>query len=515
MPFLTPPQRAFLTAVSQLAYANPFLPEWVEFERAALGDAFVAGEPVWSQHVRDPEQPRANVWHIVERLEPLAAQLQARLCEGADVHAADLLLYEDALLHLLYQRYYRHFFAASFGTAAQRGPARWRFYNDFLADWRHFFEIEGVRFPTGHDPRHTFACFRQIQCAFEQVFRDIIGSSMPAARLRASIWQSIFTHDIRRYRRTLYARMGEFATLITGPSGTGKELVARAIAQSRYVPFDDQRLTFADDCGFFPINISALSPTLVESELFGHRRGAFTGAVADRKGWLETCPELGSVFVDELGDLDPSIQVKLLRVIETRTFHPVGDTAGRQFRGKLITATNRDLAALIAKGRFREDLYYRLCSDQVVTPALAEQLADSPTVLRELVFYMARRVAGEEAETLAREVLDWVAANLPPDYGWPGNYRELEQCVKNMLIRRNYQPSRPRARGPVEQFVLDARAGRLTADELLTRYVTIVYSRTGSYEETARRLGLDRRTVKAKVDRDLLKKIGRTVRYIL
>src|ERR1022692_2972038 len=219
MPFLTPQQRSFLTAVSQLVYANPFLPERVEFERAALGDAFVAGEPVWSQHVRDPEQPRANVWRIVERLEALAGQLQARLGEGGEARPADLVLYEDAVLHLLYQRYYRHFFAAAFGpAAAQSDPARWRFYNNFLADWRHFFQIDGVRLPTGHDPRHTFACFRQIQCAFEQVFRDIIGNSMPAARLRASIWQSIFTHDIRRYRRTLYAHMGEFATLITGPS---------------------------------------------------------------------------------------------------------------------------------------------------------------------------------------------------------------------------------------------------------------------------------------------------------
>ena len=510
MAFLTPQDRAFLAAVSRLAHANPFLPERVELERAVLGDAFVAGEPVWSQQVRDPEQPRANAWAIVERLEARAGELEVRLREGTEAREADLVLYEDAVLHLLYQRYYRHFFAAAFGpSAAQSDPARWRFYNNFLADWRRFFQIEGIRLPTGHDPRHTFACFRQIQCAFEQVFRDIIGSSMPAARLRASIWQSIFTHDIRRYRRTLYARMGEFATLITGPSGTGKELVARAIAQSRYVPFDDRRLSFADDCGFFPINISALSPTLVESELFGHRRGAFTGAVADRKGWLETCPELGSVFLDELGDLDPAIQVKLLRVIETRTFHPVGDTAGRQFRGKLITATNRNLAALIAKGRFREDLYYRLCSDQVVTPALAEQLADSPAVLRELVFYMSRRVAGEEAEILAGEVLEWMAANLPPDYAWPGNYRELEQCVKNVLIRRNYQPSRQVARNPVEQFARDARAGRLSADELLIRYVTIIYSRTGSYEETARRLGIDRRTVKAKVDRGLLARLGR------
>jgi len=178
------------------------------------------------------------------------------------------------------------------------------------------------------------------------------------------VWQSIFTHDMRRYHRSLYARMGEFATLITGPSGTGKELVARAIAQSRYVPFDDRRLAFADsEPVFLPINISALSPTLVESELFGHKRGAFTGAGADRTGYLEACPELGSVFLDELGDMDPSIQVKLLRVIETRTFHPVGDTAARQFRGKLIAATHRDLSRAMAKGQFRESGDIKIVSD--------------------------------------------------------------------------------------------------------------------------------------------------------
>ena len=278
----------------------------------------------------------------------------------------DLALYEDAALQLLYQRCYPKFYEAGFGSE-QANPARWRFYNEFLADWRHCFAIDGVTLPNERDPRHTFAWFRQIQRAFEITFRDIIGSSLPAARLRGAVWQSIFTHDMRRYRRTLYARMGEFATLITGPSGTGKELVARAIAESRYVPFDDRRLAFADDgeTVFLPINISALSPTLVESELFGHKRGAFTGAVADRRGFLETCPELGSVFLDELGDMDPAIQVKLLRVIETRTFHPVGDTAARQFRGKLIAATNRDLAQAMRKGQFREDLYYRLCSDQV------------------------------------------------------------------------------------------------------------------------------------------------------
>jgi len=507
MPFLTSSQRALLQCVSRLGYANPFLPERVELERAVLGADFLEGEPVWSYRAEHPE-PRANVWRVVSRLDPLVDRLAASLRGGMSAGEADLALYEDAALQLLYQRCYSKFYEAGFGTQ-QANPARWRFYNEFLAAWRTFFAIDGLTFPNERDPGHTFACFRQIQRAFDITFRDIIGSSLPAARLRGAVWQSIFTHDMRRYRRTLYARMGEFATLITGPSGTGKELVARAIAESRYLPFDDRRLAFAGDGepAFFPINISALTPTLVESELFGHKRGAFTGAVADRRGFLETCPEPGSVFLDELGDMDPSIQVKLLRVIETRTFHPVGDTAARQFRGKLIAATNRDLAQAMRKGQFREDLYYRLCSDQVATPSLAEQLAASPGVLRELVFYMARRVAGAEGDALAAELLPWIAANLGTEYAWPGNYRELEQCVKNVLIRRNYRPAIAGAENPVEEFASQARAGGLTADELLVRYVTIVYSRTGSYEETARRLGLDRRTVKAKVNAALLARL--------
>jgi transcriptional regulator with AAA-type ATPase domain len=489
----------FLEAVSRLAYANPFLPERVELERAALGAEFVEGEPVWSYRAEHPG-PRENVWRVYRKLEPLLEGMRTRLPEN-------LILYEDAVLYLLYTRYYGSFVEAS----EKEGAGRWRFYSSFAADWKHYFGIDGVRFPSGHEPRHTFACFRQIQRAFDIVFRDIIGGSMQAARLRAAIWQSIFTHDMRRYRRTLYARMGEFATLITGPSGTGKELAARAVAESRYAAFDERRMAFANDgvASFFPINISALSPALVESELFGHRRGSFTGAVGDRRGWLETCPESGSVFLDELGEMELAIQVKLLRVIETRTFHAVGDTAGKQFRGKLITATNRDLTALMQKGQFREDLYYRLCSDQVTTPRLAEQTADSPGVLRELVQYMARRVAGAEGEELADEVMGWIEENLGGGYEWPGNYRELEQCVKNVLIRRNYRPSRVAAEDPLEQFAAEARRGELTADELLTRYCTIVYARAGSYEETARRLGLDRRTVKAKVDRELLGRIKR------
>jgi len=313
---------------------------------------------------------------------------------------------------------------------------------------------------------------------------------------------------MRRYRRILYARMGDFPTLITGPSGTGKELVARAIAAARYVPFDPERMEFADAPGesFFAINLAALSPTLIESELFGHRRGAFTGATGDRKGWLDACPEPGSVFLDELGEMELSLQVKLLRVIETRRFSAVGDTALRVFRGKLIAATNRNLAEEIQARRFREDLYYRLCADLIRTPSLRDQIADSPQVLHHLLLYMVRRTVGGEAEQCLPEVEGWINAHLPADYAWPGNYRELEQCVRNIVIRRSYQPIQ--APAAADSFTAKLQGGKVTAGELLAWYSALVYRQAGSYEEAAARLGLDRRTVKAKVESYLEKMTG-------
>jgi transcriptional regulator with AAA-type ATPase domain len=488
------PDHRFLDAVSRLGYCNPFLPERMELERAALGREFVDAGPVWSASVSDPDASRPNVILLQKKLDANVERWRSRVAEAPDPHSQDLAIYEEAVHYLLYQRYYPRFAAAQ---------GSWQFYRDFLADWRRLCQIPGKRFESALDPAHVFACFRQIQRAFHHIYDNIIGNSMPAARLRASIWQSIFTHDMRRYRRTLYRKMGEFPTLITGPSGTGKELIARAIAGSRYVPFDAGSLEFADPRGesFLPINIAALSPALIESELFGHRRGSFTGAVGDRKGWLEACPAAGSVFLDELGEMDLAIQVKLLRVIETRQFSAVGDTAVRRFQGKLIAATNRDLPAEIRAGRFREDLYFRVCADLIQTPSLAAQIEDSPGTLRELLHYMTLRTVGPaEAEHCLPEVEQWIQAHLPAGYSWPGNYRELEQCVRNVIIRRSYQPATAPARSGEEEFFTRFRNGLLSAEELLAHYAARVYRLSGSYEEAARRMGLDRRTVKAKVE---------------
>jgi transcriptional regulator with GAF, ATPase, and Fis domain len=306
--------------------------------------------------------------------------------------------------------------------------------------------------------------------------------------------------------------MADFATLVTGPSGTGKELVARAIGFARYIPFREREREFAEDFygSFQELNLAALPATLIESELFGHKRGAFTGATADRPGWFETCPPLGTVFLDEIGDLDLQVQVKILRVLQNRSFQRVGESRLRRFHGKVIAATHRDLGAWIERGAFREDLYYRLCGDLIAVPSLHARLRDDPQELGHLLRFLAQRVVGASvdqgtgggdghgADDVAAEVEAWIGVNLGADYEWPGNVRELEQCLRNVLLRRTYRPraATPRtdARGELAEAV---QRGSLTADELLRRYATQVWTAEGgNLEATARRLDLDRRTVR-------------------
>jgi hypothetical protein len=239
MTFVSGDERVLLQAVSKLGYCNPFLPERIIYEREALGGDFVEGEAVWSLRVDDPSTPRANNTTLAERVANLVEKLCERLRNGIHATTHDLGLYEDAVLFLLFHRTQVHFYSLIMQSQQQRSVAkRLGLYTEFFRDWEHFFTIPRVTLPGAYDAPHLFACFFQVRRAFHHIIESIIGSSLAAARLRASVWQSIFTHDMRRYRRTLYDRMGDFTTLICGPSGTGKELVARAIGLSRYVPFD-------------------------------------------------------------------------------------------------------------------------------------------------------------------------------------------------------------------------------------------------------------------------------------
>jgi DNA-binding NtrC family response regulator len=499
MPLLNRSDRLFVETVSALTNCNPFLSERIKLERTALGSDFVADKSDWNRHVESAGD-HPNVTKLLERAERIARELRALLNSGENATPEELQGYEDLVLFLLYHRSRAGFEVES------NTKQRVRAYADFRRDADVFFAGTPLA-PTVNLP-HTFACCYQVRRAFHHIFSNIVGSSDAIARLRAAIWQSIFTHDLRRYRRALFDRMADLTTLITGPSGTGKELVARAIAHARYIPFNEAQQRFESPDGeiFFALNVSALAPTLVESELFGHRRGAFTGAIQDRPGWLELCPAVGSVFLDEVGDIELAVQVKLLRVLQARTFQRLGESTPRRFQGKIIAATNRDLGQEIASGRFRADFYYRLCSDVVRTPSLHEQLGDGGQELPVLVHFILERMIGlVETPHVVDETVSWIEKHLGRQYTWPGNFRELEQCVRNVLVREEYLPVELPARGVHEELAREIRSGALTAEELLRRYCSLIHAQTDNIEETARRLDLDRRTVKARIDPALVK----------
>jgi hypothetical protein len=496
------PDRLFAEAVSRINAANPFLPERIDAEREALGTAFVEAGAAWNTRPPTAES-HVNVRTITARCGEIIGRALKETLAGAKPSDDDGALYEEIAGYWLYQTYAVRFDRVILAALDGRGEGgRVEFFPAFRADVERYFSLFGTGTMDASQAAHWFACAFQIRRAFHNIFRSLVGGSVPMARLRAAIWQSIFTHDLRRYRRGMFARMGDFATLITGPSGTGKELVARALALSRYIPYEPKRGGFGRDFahGFFALNLAALSPTLIESELFGHRRGAFTGALADRAGWMEECPPTGAVFLDEIGETDTGIQVKLLRVLQARTFQPLGGTESRRFEGKIIAATNRDLPAEIRAGRFREDFYYRLCSDQIATPGLREQLDAAPGDLPTMVAHIAgRMLGGDEAAEFSDEAVRWIEKNLGARYAWPGNFRELEQCVRNLILRGEYRPAGPLARGAADDWNAVIEGGALTAEELLRRYTRIVFEQAGTIEETARRLDLDRRTVKARL----------------
>ncbi len=496
----TPAGRATARAASALVFANPYSDAWRRAERDLAGP-----EPVGAAG----ESSRARIGRRVAAVVDAALSRLSRPSRES-APPEDRVLLEDAALLLLFWRWEATLVALHEAPPREdgSGPAvPW--FGRFAEDARAAIGACGGDLLERHPPAHLLASFYQFVVALRTIGGHIAGASPSADRLRAAVWESVFTVDLRRYRRTAYRRIDDVPTLITGPSGSGKEQVARAIGLSRYVPFDEARQRFAADprTAFHPLNLAALSPTLIESELFGHRRGAFTGALEDRAGWLEACPAGGAVFLDEIGEIGGDIQVKLLRVIETRTFQRLGETRPRAFAGKLVAATNRDLGREMRAGRFREDLYFRLCADMVRTTPLCEILREAPAERAALVRYVAGRLVGAaEADELAAEVARVIETRLGDGYGWPGNFRELEQCVRNVLIHGDYRPPGGEAaavRGADAEAALDAalRGCGLTADGLVRRYCGLVFRETGSVSETARRLDLDRRTVRARVAR--------------
>jgi DNA-binding NtrC family response regulator len=232
--------------------------------------------------------------------------------------------------------------------------------------------------------------------------------------------------------------------LILGETGTGKELVARTLFEK----------SLRADKPFVPVNCGAISEHLVESELFGHRKGAFTGAERDHKGLFEVANG-GTLFLDELGELNKNIQVKLLRFLESGEIRRVGETAPFRTDVRVLCATNCDLREMIAKDEFREDLFFRVNTFEIRLPPLRERRTDIPALARSLLARAARRPVDQIADLLSPDAIE-----VLQDYGWPGNVRELANVMQHALILSNGQSIQP---DHFPHAVHDDKGGRVIA----------------------------------------------------
>lgn len=281
--------------------------------------------------------------------------------------------------------------------------------------------------------------------------------------------------------------------LITGESGTGKEVVARTIH------FTGNRASQA----FVPINCTAMPEGLLESELFGHVRGAFTGAHSNKKGLFEVASG-GTLFLDEIGDMSPGLQGKLLRVLQDQEIRPVGGNQSIKVDVRLIAATNRNLRADIEAGLFREDLYYRLNVIPLHIPPLRERPDDIPPLARAFV----ERQSGDEPRQLSERAMQKLQRSA-----WPGNARELENCIERSLALAEGRGIHAddilisddplQVGGSLEETILQlAQEQRLTLHELGDLYVDRVLESTqGRKSEAARILGVNRRTLYRREER--------------
>lgn len=272
--------------------------------------------------------------------------------------------------------------------------------------------------------------------------------------------------------------------LITGESGTGKEMIARAIHQSG--PRANKP--------FVAINCTAIPETLLESELFGHAKGSFTGAIQRKRGLFEEA-DGGTLFLDEIGDMNPSLQSKLLRVIQEKKVRAVGENVAKDVDVRIIAATHKDLKAAIREGRFREDLYYRLSVIPIVVPPLRHRKEDIPLLaehfLRKYAAMNGARVTGFTRR----------AINKLMELRWEGNVRELENMIERAvvlaqgnLIDEGDIPSPESA--SAEQFFAGATGDFPTLDQLERRYITLVMEKTaGRKDRAAQILGINRRTL--------------------
>jgi transcriptional regulator with AAA-type ATPase domain len=477
--------RAFFASLAGVVFGNPFSPARHKLiARLAPGTKF-----------GDLTSDREALARIVSpRLEPWLRDDGRALRQ---LSPQDRAVLEPALLYVHFHRYVSQLDAHIESQAKAGGnPGKVAFGNEAIADL-----VRGGL--TEERAARFFAFYFQLRRAFYFINLGLAGECASMQRLRESLWNNVFTHDMRGYEAALWNRMEDFSTLLLGETGTGKGAAAAAIGRSGFIPYLPEQHRFAANFveTFTAINLSQFPETLIESELFGHRKGAFTGAIDGHEGVLARCSAHGALFLDEIGEVSIPVQIKLLQVLQERAFTPLGGHEKKRFAGRVIAATNRSLGTLRRDGHFRDDFFYRLCSDVIDVPTLRQRIAESPEELVQLVQLMVARITGAENKELVIEAKQALDRDLPRGYAWPGNVRELEQAVRRILLTGRYVPQvADIARDDSEVLASRIREGELTSTQLLAQYCAILHRKFGTYAEVAAKTGIDPRTARKYVE---------------
>ena len=480
MPRLTAEQRAFFRLVRQSVLANPFSDIRKEL------DLSMTGRQGQDHRPRDVENAVKEVGDRIRALER-RKQAHIQLYKGQDRP-----LMESVFLYDVFHRFVPQFDGL---IADQVAVGDKNLKVSFAPQVLALLRNRGFSQETAQ--RYFELCF-QLRRAFFFIQKNLVGCSTCMRKLRERLWNNVFTHNLDWYERYLWNRMEDFSTLILGPTGAGKGTAAVAIGRSGYIPFDEKSGAFFESFtrSFTALNLSQYSPTLIESELFGHKKGAFTGAVEDYKGSFDRCSPHGAVFLDEIGEVDQALQIKLLQILQERTFTPVGSHRKHRFSGRVIAATNRPLEEIRGDGILRNDFFYRLCSDVIIVPSLAQRIREDPQELEDLLSHTVARILGKPSAELTSMLGQSILRELGQDYPWPGNVRELEQCVRRMLLNEAYSIDSPQDADLAEWLARGVKEGFLDMQSLISGYCCCLYERLGTYEAVARKTRVDRRTVK-------------------
>jgi len=475
--------RELFKKIKKAAFANPFGEERQQVDLEMTGLSPMAS---------DDDILAALLTKVEKKLGALGRQKRGKTDESGD----GLLVAYGRLFYLF------HYYCDDFDRlieeqiAVGASPCRVNFASKIF---RSFSDFGFSR----QEALHYFALFFQMRRAFFFI-NGIAGRSPCVRELKESLWDNIFTKDISLYNDYLWNRMEDFSTLLLGETGTGKGLAASAIGRSGFIPFNERTGAFNESFtqAFVSINLSQFPEQLIESELFGHRKGAFTGAVDSHNGVFSRCSPCGAIFLDEIGDVAVPVQIKLLQVLQERSFTPVGSHKPERFPGRVIAATNKDINGLRDKGEFRNDFYYRLCSDIIEVPPLRRRLSEDSGEIDIILSFIVRRIVRQDSDDIVTKVKAYLQKYQPKEYAWPGNVRELEQCVRSVLLKNSYRwhLQAPDTEEASNHPSAVSSSDGFTAQSILSDYCRALHARLGSYEAVAKVTRLDRRTVKKHIE---------------